>query len=221
MRDPRLGRTMLAGCVVGLVVAIALRTWVVGLFLIPSLSMAPTLVVGDVVWVDRLAYRTHPPRPGDVVVFRHVGTDGSEQTLIKRVIATSGERVTFDGRHLQVEGRDVERRLIGDVALSRHGEEQLPSSLFRDLERWEESFAGRTWRVVESRTALASRPVTVPVPPGRIYVVGDHRTASIDSRSDAFGMVPLENVEGRARGIVVSYAKGRGLRKGRIFQPIP
>lgn len=68
-------------------------------------SMAPTLQSGQFVTIDRHHYRTHPPRPGDVVVFRHQGV-----TYIKRVYAVEGETI-----HLLAEGRRGERTLVQPI----------------------------------------------------------------------------------------------------------
>ena len=89
---------------IALVLALLIRGFVAESRYIPSVSMAPTLLPGDRVMVEKVSYRFHPPRPGDIVVFRPppslqaVGFD-ADQAFIKRVIATEGQVVeVHDGQ---------------------------------------------------------------------------------------------------------------------------
>jgi signal peptidase I len=82
--------------VVGLTAALALRTFVVEPFFIPSPSMQPALRPGDRVIVDKLRYRLTEPKRGDVVVFdkpANAGGSAEVKNLIKRVIALPGDEI--------------------------------------------------------------------------------------------------------------------------------
>ncbi len=91
---------------VALLVAFLVRTFVLAHFVVDGTSMATTLHDGDRVFVNKLSYRLHDPRRGDVVVLHEInGT--TDRDLIKRVIALPGETiemrncdVTIDGNHL-------------------------------------------------------------------------------------------------------------------------
>jgi signal peptidase I len=91
---------------VALLVAFLVRTFVLAHFVVDGTSMASTLHDGDRVFVNKLSYRLHDPRRGDVVVLHELnGT--TDRDLIKRVIALPGETiemrncdVTIDGKHL-------------------------------------------------------------------------------------------------------------------------
>jgi signal peptidase I len=87
--------------IVALVITLVLRTFVLAAFSIPSVSMVPTLQVGDRVLVNKLSYKAHAVHRGDVVVFKRPPgePDLSIKDLIKRVIGLPGETVSFrDGK---------------------------------------------------------------------------------------------------------------------------
>lgn len=173
---------------------------------IPSGSMRPSLLEGDVVFVNRLAYavkvpltdvivaRTSEPRRGDIVTFSSP-RDGTR--LIKRVIALPGDivtlrdkRLTIDGESVQYRGRAIRLEPLGDGRTT-VAEEQ------------EEMLAGRSHEVqwLPERTAAPDfGPVVVP--PDQYLMLGDNRDNSADSRY--FGFVPRERLIGRAERILVS-----------------
>jgi signal peptidase I len=169
---------------VAIAVAVVVRALVAQAYYIPSASMVPQLHIDDRVVVSRTAYHLHPPRRGDIVVFKappslDTGRSGSgnplssffrslgsalgvieDQTvLIKRVIALPGETVSAHGGHVYV-GQDV-------VV-----EPYLPPGV------------------------ITSDFGPVKVPPGEIWVMGDNRGNSEDSRF--FGAIPVHTVIGRA-----------------------
>jgi signal peptidase I len=133
------------------------RAFVAEPFAIPSTSMAPTLEPGEHVLADKLAYRLHAPRRGDLVVFRHPQTG---EVLLKRVVALGGQQVGIEDGALVVDGRRPAEPFVRDKRL-------LDSQYFG--------------------------PVTVPR--GSVFVLGDRRSDSIDSRR--FGPVPVGDVIGR------------------------
>lgn len=186
--------------VVAVVLAILLRTFVVESFFIPSSSMEKTLhgcpgCTADRVLVNRMVYRFHDPRPGDIVVFSAPdgwnvsgdaasgggitsaldkvsqwlggGGSSSREKLVKRVIAVGGQsvRCCSAGGHVVVDGKP-----LAEPYVYRDGPD--PRRRFR----------------------------TVHVPQGFLWVMGDHRNVSADSRwhrdAPQGGMVPVKNVVG-------------------------
>ncbi len=147
-------RTVVA-LVVLVAAVVAARLTVCDPVRVSSGSMAPTVCKGDVVVVDHLA-----PRRGvavdDIVTFPSP-TDGSE--LVKRVVATGGQRVEIADAVLMVDDQPVPEPYVN------------PSTI----------------------DGLYFGPVTVPA--GQVFVLGDDREVSIDSR--AYGPVPLEKIDGR------------------------
>ncbi|WP_307738545.1 signal peptidase I [uncultured Parolsenella sp.] len=154
--------------IVALVAALLIRTFVAEPFVIPSASMSDTLNVGDRLVGEKLTYRASSPKVGDIVTF--VDPDNSEQILIKRVIATEGQVVDLENGKVVVDGTVLDEPYTDgkpSEPLPAHSPE-LPSGI--------------------------SYPYTVPA--GHIWVMGDNRTNSQDSRY--FGAVPVSSVTSRA-----------------------
>ena len=146
-------------------VTVGLRTFVFVPYEIPSGSMEETIMTGDMVFSEKVSYYFRSPQRGDIVTFDDPEVAG--RTLIKRVIATGGETVDLVDGHVEVDG----------VALTE------PYTLGKE-----------SWPL--SRTASdvdIEFPYTVPQ--GELWVMGDNRTASQDSRY--FGSIPASSVTGR------------------------
>lgn len=204
-RSPRARRSFAAELPLLLVISVALtvliRAFLVQPFFIPSGSMEQTLLVGDRVLISKLSYRFGEIARGDVVVFD--GTDsfttapaasapsGLWGRLARAVggplgLAPAGER-DFIKRVLGIPGDrvvccdDAGRMTVNGVALDE--EDYL--------------YAG---------DAPSAVPFDVIVPPGRLWLMGDHRGSSQDSRSllgqPGGGMVPQSRVLGRAFAVV-------------------
>jgi signal peptidase I len=88
-----------------LLIALLLRLFVFQASWIPSGSMRPTLVEGDFILVNRLAYLVREPRRGEVVVFRRDGED-----YVKRLVALPGDRFSFADDYLAVNGERLDER---------------------------------------------------------------------------------------------------------------
>ena len=112
---PRRGRARravfewVAILVVAVVAALLLRTFVIQPYYIPSGSMEPTLMVGDKVLVNKLAYDFHKVHRGDVVVFRKPPKDYTPniKDLIKRVIGLPGETISASGGSVYIDGHPL------------------------------------------------------------------------------------------------------------------
>ena len=200
---------------VALVVALLLRAFVVGVYRVPTASMAPTLLAGDRLLVDKLAYRHHPPERGDVVVL----TRADGELFVKRVVGLAGDTVRLAGGQLFVDGAEVEREPLGDVQLDDAGEEVRTASFFLEDELYAEHLGGRVWRVVQRRAAPVKAEGPFLVPAGAVFVLGDNRDASTDSRSPSFGPVPLNRLVGRVERVAFSFGSG-GPRWPRSFAPV-
>ena len=160
------------------------RTSFANHYVVPSGSMEGTLVPGDRVVVDMSAYglrvpytriilaERDVPRPGDIVLLPSPA-DGTR--LIKRIVGVAGDHVVFRQGHLSLNGRPAALDELGLV-------EQI----------------GRQ-RVAVNLTSGGGPDVELVVPPGHVYVVGDHRGNSLDSRM--FGLVPENSVYARALGV--------------------
>lgn len=173
---------------------------------IPSASMRPNLLEGDVVFVNRLAYdlklpltnnilsHTGEPRRGDVVTFDSP-QDGTR--LIKRLVAVPGDVVELRNERLVINGQEAQWGPV-ETVVEPIGKAQVPALRVR------EQIDGRTRQVQfvpQIRTSVRNfGPVTVP--PDQYLMLGDNRDNSGDSRF--FGFVPRDHLIGRAERVLVS-----------------
>lgn len=174
---------------------------------VPSSSMHPSIIEGDRVLVNKLAYdlklpfagiemvRFGEPRRGEIIVFQSKAAD---IRLIKRVIGLPGETVALTGGRLIIDGEAA-------------GYQPQPSS----LPGWvaEEAIAGKRHHIRYSGLGAGAGagdfgPVTVPA--DHYLVLGDHRDNSADSR--VYGFVPRGEITGRAERVVFSLDYQRWLR---------
>jgi signal peptidase I len=173
-----------------LLIALLIKTFLVQAFFIPSPSMVPTLRPGDRILVNRLAYRFGDIRRGDVVVF----TDPS---------ATHDRGALSTVFHFLVEGIGVARPQDEDFVKRVIG---LPGDTVEVATGGRVFVNGRQLDEPYLNTPTDSRafgPVTVP--PGELFVMGDNRLESADSRfppPEGLGYVPIDHVVGRASLIV-------------------
>src|SRR6266516_1174815 len=169
---------------VALLLALVIRTFVVQAFKIPSASMLPTLQVGDHLLVNKFVYG---PRLGDVIVFlapARASADRQRRDFIKRVIAVEGQTIEVRAKQVYVDGKpwdDPHATFLsgkpGPTA------ERPPNPLLRPCG----SLASQT-------SGDSCAPYTVP--PGHVFVMGDNREQSYDSRF--WGPVPISDIKGQA-----------------------
>jgi len=164
--------------VIALILALIIRAYVVQAFKIPSGSMLPTLLIGDHILVNKFIYGTRLPfsenrvlvlqRPerGDIVVFRYPEDDGRD--FIKRVIAIEGDIIESRDKKIFINGKPINELYI-----------QHTDDLIRPAK-------------VEPRDNFG--PYLVPK--NKLFVMGDNRDQSYDSRY--LGYVDIENVRGEA-----------------------
>jgi signal peptidase I len=175
---------------------------------IPSASMHPNLLEGDVVFVNRLAFdlkvpltdvvvaHLGEPQRGDIVTFSSP-RDGTR--LIKRVIALPGDRVEMRNERLVINGQPADYAPIGTATETLAGVGDI------DAVRLGESLAGdsRSHAIQILPRVMARRDFdAVTVPPGQYMMLGDNRDNSEDSRY--IGLVPRALLIGRAERVLAS-----------------
>jgi signal peptidase I len=173
---------------------------------VPSQSMEPTILVGDRIFVNKLAYDLKVPftswrlaewggpERGDIVVF-FSPVDG--QRLVKRVVALPGDEVALRDNHLFINGQAVNYSATTGAAIDTND--------LTDPAPWGfavESLGDQHSVMVQpKRVAKRSFPA-MKLPPGQYFVLGDNRDNSGDSR--VFGLVPRERIMGKAVGLAFS-----------------
>jgi|YNPNPStandDraft_1061719.scaffolds.fasta_scaffold01004_12 signal peptidase I len=179
--------------VIALIISVLAQSFLVKAFEIPSISMEPTLKVGDRILVDRLTYHFRKPHRGEIIVFRFNPAEPANHTqgsnplsrsldLVAEVVnVTHRESTPFIKRVIGLPGETVEVRADGYTYIN--GER-----LEEDYEVIKGGPQG-TWQVGE----------------GEVFVMGDNRPNSNDSRS--WGCVPFEAILGRA--VLVWWPKSR------------
>lgn len=177
---------------------------------IVSTSMVPTILPGDRVWVDKRAYGPgRDPRPGDVVVFHHArAADGDPGALAKRVIAVPGDHVAMNGSHPVINGREVASCDAG--ALMYIGASQV--SRGRLTVEW---LDGRAYLTVHEPGPHAFTGYDVK--PGEVFVLGDNRGVSNDSRSWRAAGVPFAEIAGRVDRVLFGEDRGGRLDGDRAW----
>lgn len=210
----------------------ALRSFVVQPFDIPSGSMLPTLYIGDYLFVAKWPYGysrfsfpfgfppisgrflEHVPERGDVVVFHHPSDNAD---LIKRVIGLPGDVVEVRGGRVILNGRALDRKVLAPhmIPVSANSPCKpvspatpvIAESNGRVFCRYAASLeilpGGRSYTVLNQLDdGAADNFGPVRVPAGHVFLMGDNRDDSLDSRFPTsvggVGMVPLENLIGRA-----------------------
>ena len=194
---------LIAAIVFPLKSAIADWNWV------PSGSMKPTILEGDLVFVNKLAYdlrvpftlwrlaQWNDPQPADIIVF-FSPYDGTR--LVKRVIAGPGDTVEMKSNRLFINGKPLDYELAPSHPFSREIYEDphaiVATEQGEGMEHWVMALPSRS-----ARRDFA--PVTVP--PGKLFVMGDSRDNSFDSRF--FGLVDRKQVVGKANRVLLSFDK--------------
>jgi signal peptidase I len=200
---------------VAVAVALLLRVFVIEAFKIPSGSMIPTLQIGDHIFVNKMAYGpivpwtrlrlspSLPPKRGDVMVFEF--PEKRDQDFIKRVIALPGDRLEVKDGHPILNGWAVPSCAVGSYTYH-----EGDSIVTRRAEMAVEYLEDKAYLTVYERTFSSGAGETQGpyfVKPGEVWVLGDNRNNSHDSRSwfgGRGGGVPYENIKGRAMFVWLS-----------------
>jgi signal peptidase I len=203
-----------AGLFPVIIVVFLLRSFLFEPFKIPSGSMIPTLLVGDLILVNKFTYGVrlpvinlkitegNKPQRGDVMVFRYPPKPSLD--YIKRVVGVPGDTVAYLNKRLTINGKPVETNALPDFLdedasqYFKQFEETLgekPHRLLNDARRpafiaGTEKFDGM------ENCSYTVEGVTCTVPEGQYFMMGDNRDNSLDSRY--WGFVPDKNIVGKA-----------------------
>ncbi len=191
-----------------------LRSFLFEPFKIPSSSMVPTLLVGDLILVNKYTYgirlpvinkkiiEVNDPKRGDVMVFKY--PEDMSLDYIKRVVGVPGDKIAYKNKRLTINGEAVSYAPLPDY---------LDEGRLSYSQQWSENLKGVAHRILndEGAPAFSSNERNFPqhelctfnggdfactVPPGNYFMMGDNRDNSLDSRY--WGFVPDENIVGKA-----------------------
>ena len=203
-----------AGLFPVIAIVFVLRSFLFEPFKIPSGSMIPTLMVGDLILVNKFTYgirlpvinkkitEGNKPQRGDVMVFRYP----PQPTLdyIKRVVGVPGDEVAYINKRLTINGKELSTRELADF---------LDRDVMRYFKQFEETLGEQPHRAIVNNDVPAFiqgasnfeykencrysvEGVTCKVPEGYYFMMGDNRDNSLDSRY--WGFVPDQNIVGKA-----------------------
>ena len=203
-----------AGLFPVILVVFLLRSFLFEPFKIPSGSMIPTLMIGDLILVNKFHYGVRlpvinkkitegtPPARGDVMVFRY--PPRPSQDYIKRVVGLPGDEVAYLNKKLTINGKPLNKNSLPDffdddsMRYSKQFEELLGEKKHRLLndESQPAFVSGTSDFEFKQNCNYSIEGVVCKVPAGHYFMMGDNRDNSLDSRY--WGFVPEKNIVGRA-----------------------
>ena len=202
---------------IAVMIALVLRAFVVEAFKIPSGSMIPTLQVGDYIFVNKFLYglrvpftnlkvasELRKPRRGEVIVF--VYPVEPDKDFIKRIVAVEGDTVEIRDNVVHINGTPLQRVEQQTDCHYFDYEEAQGHWFQRTCDGFSEKNGSNQYTAIYRKDGLPSSFDAVTVPLGAVFVMGDNRDYSNDSRY--WGFVPLSHVKGRA--MVVWWSAGPG-----------
>ncbi|WP_157738645.1 signal peptidase I [Labrenzia sp. VG12] len=178
----------------------------------PSGSMLPTLQRGDHVVARQISASSEEgtqPRRGDIVIFN---LPGEPQTAyLKRVVGLPGETLQVREGTVYLNGRPLARDKDSDYV------EVNESGKRHSIPRFRETLpGGRSYETLDvTPQGVRDNTPVYEVPEGHVFVLGDNRDNSIDSRFPRVGFVPLQNITGVAEGVYFSGPEG-----GFVWRPL-
>jgi signal peptidase I len=211
-----------AGLFPVILIVFLLRSFLFEPFKIPSGSMIPTLLVGDLILVNKFHYGIRlpvlntkltdgtPPQRGDVMVFRYPPKPSLD--YIKRVVGVPGDEVAYLNKRLTINGKVIPTTTVPEF---------FDEDTMRYFKQFEEQLGGQPHRLLNDDDRPAFVPgvedfafkqncrytvegVTCKVPEGHYFMMGDNRDNSLDSRF--WGFVPDKNIVGKAFFIWMNFS---------------
>ncbi len=203
-----------AGLFPVIIVVFLLRSFLFEPFKIPSGSMIPTLLVNDLILVNKFHYGVrlpvinkkvldnHNPERGDVMVFRYPPKPSLD--YIKRVVGLPGDEVAYLNKKLTINGKPLPKTPLPDF---------FDTDALRYAKQFQETNGDKTYRLLNDddrpsfiagadnfpfreNCRYSTEGVVCKVPAGHYFMMGDNRDNSLDSRY--WGFVPDENIVGKA-----------------------
>jgi signal peptidase I len=173
-----------------LLIAFLLRTFVVQAYKLPSSSMEDSLLSGDYVLVNRLHYRYNEPKQGEIIVFKYPLNPSKD--MVKRVVALEGQTIEIRNKIVYVDGK-----MVPDPDMAKHSDP----------------------RILPEDYSARDNFGPAQVPAGHLFVLGDNRDNSQDSRE--WGFLDRSFIKGKALVIYWSWTEDPHAPKFRSPYIIP
>lgn len=234
-----------SGFMKALAIAVIIRVFIIEPYRIPSGSMLPTLEIGDQVFINKFIYGVRlpftnyvpfvivrPPARGDVIVFNNPVQQ--ELDFIKRVVGVPGDKVELVDGEVVINGVPQPRTLEKEDLIVYNKPDRTPWYP-EHVRLYQENLDGKVHAVLqEGPRARAEHEGPYTVPPGHVFVMGDNRENSLDSRyglgaGRGVAFVPYGNIKGKAMVVWMALGyggwfsnlfEGTGLRTDRLFEPV-
>lgn len=199
VRSRKFYKSYIEALLITLAVGLLLRFLVVAPYKIPTSTMSPSLLSGDYVFVFKLPYGAKLPfigrvgevqnlKRGDIVLFSYSRDPNTK--FIKRVLGLPGDKIEYKNRELIINDQILDYKLLESEAFATVKSAQ-------DLDFYQETTKdGASYAVIYNKDHKPEELGPIIVPEGEVFLLGDHRDNSDDSRY--WGMVPKSNLDGKA-----------------------
>jgi len=191
----------LKGWFIAIGVALFLKYFVFQFFFIPSGSMIPTLLIGDLVLGEKISYRFKEPERGDIVIFYY--PKDKSIFYIKRIVGLPGDNLTINGDFLvKINGKKVKYEYVGDGEFIDEGKKVFGKIYLEYLPlRYSKGYK-KHYIFIERENPII---LNVQVPENKYFVMGDNRDNSYDSRY--WGFVDRKDINAKGVAVLISLNK--------------
>jgi signal peptidase I len=191
-----------------LLIVWGIRSFLVQPYRVPTGSLEPTVMPGDLILVNQFTYglrfpimniklmNINEPKVGDITLFyfpRH-----PEILFVKRVVGTPGDHVVYKNKVLYINGKEAPQTTQGDTYDIEPDEIPLAA-----VQKTEDLNGVKHDILIHNDIGIEPQTIDVTVPPGMYYMMGDNRDNSDDSRM--WGFVPERNIVGKAFIVLFSW----------------
>jgi signal peptidase I len=200
-------RGWIGSILIAVLIATSFKSAIADWYVVPTGSMKPTIVEGDRILTNKLAYDLKlpyttlqiaswdNPKRGDIVVFN---SPADSKRLVKRVVGIPGDRIALRNNRLFINDEALGYEILGERGLN-----SALSSSQSAQDFYSENLSGHkhTIMILPEQPSIRTFPPVI-VPEGNYFMMGDNRDNSADSRY--FGFVDREQILGRAVAVVIS-----------------
>ncbi len=203
---------------IAIVIVMLLRSSIIEPYKIPSGSMIPTLFIGDHIFVNKFSYgfkvplteffldkpiymtKQEVPARGDVIVFKYPRDESIN--YIKRVVGLPGDTISIRDKILYINNKPLSEVALADAKMFEGVENDYDKMT---LNLYTEDLMGVKHPVLhDGKSLLGSDYGPILVPANHLFVMGDNRDRSSDSR--IWGFVPMDNIKGKAMFVWLNFA---------------